>query len=233
MKFLNRLQARLKPKKAGHVHTYGAESDASNEDAESVSQEGFGPFAYPTFPPPPPSEILSRRDFYLDVIRGRRYGAPSGEMEDKPLYALYRIYEQIILDNNNGIRNELEAFWWKPWPVSDIEDPNDDGEPERYAVFACIPALLVEAFNGRIDLGLRREGQPIMNQDERQKLAKTPKAYETVPTWTKDVQPLEQTLHIPHSMQTYAQLESLDDERASAPFKEKNILFWHPHIHFV
>ena len=188
---------------------------------------------YPIFPPPPPREMLGRRNHYIEAIRRRRFGAPEGEMEDRPLFALYRIYEHIVLDNNIGMRNELEAFWWKPWPVCDIPDPKDTDEPERYAVLASIPALLVESFNQRIDMGLRREGQPIMNPEDRLALAQKPVIRETVPQWTTEVQPLELMLNIPHTIEDETQLESIHDKRTSAPFKEKNILIWHPHIHFV
>ena len=191
------------------------------------------PSLWPTFPHPPPRELLRNRDAYLKQSLKRRYGAPRGVLEDTSLYALHRLYEHLLLDDNIGLRNELESFWWKHWPVSSIPDPGPDTERERYVVMSCIPALLVEAFNARIDMGLRREGMPIMSAEEREKLAATEKKYEAVPEWTKEVPPLDEMLHIEHRIEGESQLTGLDDARASKAFKEKNILIWMPHVHFV
>lgn len=118
--------------------------------------------------------------------------------------------------------------------MTDISDPGEQGEAERYAVLSCIPALLVESFNQRIDLGLRREEpHSVLSLEEQLEWAKTPKQYETVPDWTKAVPPLEETLHLPHAIPDEIQLQGLDDPRVSPPFKDKNILLWRPHIHFV
>lgn len=191
------------------------------------------PYLYPIFPPLPPRHLIDNRNDHLKALRKRSFAAPEGEIEDQPLFVLYRLYEHILLDNNIGMRNEIEAFWWTKIPVSDIPDPQDETEPERYAVLSCIPALLVESFNQRIEMGLRREAHSFMSQEERETWAATPKVLETVPSWTTEVAPLKMMLCIPHHMDGESQLESLDDRRASPPFKEKNILIWHPHIHFM
>lgn len=146
---------------------------------------------------------------------------------------LYRLYEHILLDNNIGMRNEIEAFWWTKIPVSDIPDPQDEADPERYGVLSCIPALLVESFNQRIEMGLRREAHSFMSQEERDAWATTPKVLQTVPAWSMKVAPLKSMLYIPHYMDGRTQLETLDDKRASPAFKEKNILIWNPHTHFI
>jgi hypothetical protein len=143
------------------------------------------------------------------------------------------LYEHIVLDNNIGMRNEIESFWWKKWPVKDIPDPLDEHEPERYAVLACIPPLLVESFNKRTELGLRRDAHSIMSVEERQAFAATPKVLESAPSWTSRVKPLERTLHIPHTIARETQLVSLDDKKQSPAFKAKNIMIWQPHIHFI
>jgi len=131
------------------------------------------------------------------------------------------------------MRNEIEKFWWTMTPVSDIPDPQDEGKLERYAVLSCISALLVESFNQRIEMGLRREAHSFMSDEERQTWAGTPKVLETVPTWTTNVVPLKDLLYISHYMDGDTQLQTLDDERASSSFKEKNILIWQSHIHFM
>nr|POF15353.1 hypothetical protein CFP56_42242 [Quercus suber] len=189
--------------------------------------------AYPVFPPPPPRQILTQVTSYTKVIQHRKFGGPIGETEDNPLFALFRMYEFVVTDDHLGLRIELEAFWWKPWPVASIPDPKDEAVADRYAVLSCIPALLVEAFNARMDLGLRRDGHPIMTLEQRDALASSPFSYEQVPAWTLNVAPLETTLCIPHRMPGLKQLDSLRDDNASPPFRQKNILFWHPHIHFV
>lgn len=188
---------------------------------------------YPEFPPPPPRELIDHRNDHLQKHRERRFAAPKGETEDKPLYVLYRLYEYIILDNITGMRNEIELFWWTKFPISDIPDPQDTEEPERYAVLSCIPSLLVEAYNQRIEMGLRREAHSFMSQEERDAWAATPKVLERIPLWAAEVRPLENKLLIPHCIWGETQVESSDDTRASPAFKEKNILIWHPHIHFM
>lgn len=204
-----------------------------NGDASPTPAQD-SPDPFPTFPPPDPRKLLRHREAYASRIRNRQYAAPAGEMEDRPLYALYRIYEHVLLDNNIGMRNEFELFWWARWPVADIPDPGEQVDRESHAVLSCIPSLLVESFNQRVDMGLRR-GEPhsIMSQEEQLQWAATPKTYESVPKWTETVLPLEEMLHIHHSMPDEAQLQNLDDPRASQPFKDRNVLLWHPHIHFV
>lgn len=134
-----------------------------------------------------------------------------------------------------NMRNELELFWWKRWPVSSIPDPGDYGDPERYAVIACIPALLVESFNERIDLGLRREEpHSILSLEEQMRFAASPKLYETPPDWTESVKSLDETLHIPQEVGLWQeQPTSLDHPQACQIFRRKNILCPKLHIHFI
>lgn len=158
---------------------------------------------------------------------------PYGVLEDIPTFALYRIYEYILADDTIGMRNELEYFWWKPWRVCEIPDPEDDSA-ERYAVLSCIPALLVEAFNERLDLGLRREGHAIMSYDERLALAKSvSKTLEISPGWTNRVPALESTLEIPRASESGRLPSSFNDHEACQIFRAKNILIHQLHIHFV
>lgn len=189
---------------------------------------------FPSWPPPNPREILSRRDFYRDRLSYRKYRAPKGVFEDSPLFGLYRLYEWIMVGHTVNMRNELEMFWWARWPVSSIPDPGEQGEPERYAVLACIPSLLVESFNERINSGLRREEpHAILSLDEQLEWAATPKTFETEPAWTERVHPLDALLHIPPCDPGEEQLISLEDPKASSAFRKKNILATKPHIHFM
>lgn len=191
-------------------------------------------YEYPTFPPPPPRDILERRSEYTAILRGRKYLVPEGVLADRPLYALYRLYEFFVLDNVTGYRNQLEYFWkQRSWAVRDIPDPKEE-DPARYAFLACIPALLVRSFNERIKLGLARDTPAIISPEEAEELRTRPessKKYEEVPEWTENVAALPETLVMPSHDSIV--MEGFDDPRASSWFKPKNILIWGPHIHFT
>ena len=191
---------------------------------------------YPSFPPPPPEIILSERDDFSRRLKRRGHPAPKGQ-DDTPLFAMYRLYEYLILYDNIGIRNELQHFWFNKWPVSSIPDPDDSESPSRYAVLACIPPLMVASFNRRVDLGFARWLPPITTDAEWEEAQSQPKAYETTPAWISSVKPLEQTLKIPFlpylSGESWVTLESFEDPRASRQLQEKNILCWQPDIYFV
>ncbi|KLJ13768.1 hypothetical protein EMPG_11309 [Blastomyces silverae] len=112
-----------------------------------------------------------------------------------------------------------------------MPNSQDHSEPKRYAVLAVIPALMVTAFNKRVEIGIPRWSDPIILPEEVEMCLNAPKIYETVPEWTKKVEPLGEVLKIPH--EDGEVLESFEDPRASRELQEKNILCWQPHIHFV
>ncbi|KAI9760320.1 MAG: hypothetical protein M4579_001724 [Chaenotheca gracillima] len=203
----------------------------SSKDAPQAPQENRA--AEPEYPPPPPAELLQHRASFEAIIRKGRYLTPKGE-DDNSLYSLYRLYENIVLDRNIGMRNEIEYFFRQHWwAVADIPDPKDS-DPMRYAVLACIPHLLVLAFNQNIELGLPRDAPPIMTNEEVEELKARTKAFESVPEWTKKVPALEERFIIPYMHDGFPQfLDDMDDVRASAPFRDKNILLWQPHIYFI
>ena len=200
--------------------------DSRGESFLDVSKEP----AYPTFPPPAPKQLLSNPSFYNQLLSQRQYYAPKNE-NDTPLYGLFRMYEHLLLNRTTGLRNELETFWFNRWPVSSIPDPKDDLEPDRYAVFAAIPALIVLAYNTRIELGIPRHAEAVMTMEEIEEYRNADRLYENVPAWSKTVPPCKKVLSIPH--EDGEKLESFDDLRASKQLAEKNILCWQPHIHFV
>lgn len=185
---------------------------------------------HPVFPPPTPEELLADPNFYRQRLFQRLYRTPKGILEDTPLFSLYRFYEHLVLNDNIGLRNEIEYFWYAKWPVASIPDPQDPCE-SRYAVLSAIPALFVESFNQRIDLGLPRKADPIISREELEQYQKEDKIFESAPEWTKQVARLEETLVIPHD--NGEALGSFDDERASAQLAAKNVLHWQPHIHFI
>ncbi|KAJ6092337.1 hypothetical protein N7467_004306 [Penicillium canescens] len=96
--------------------------------------------------------------------------------------------------------------------VDSIPDPKDPCA-SSYAVLSAIPALFVEAFNQRIELGLPRKADPIMTREEIEQYQKEKRIFESVPDWTKHVEPLEETLVIPHENNEV--IESFEDVRAS------------------
>ncbi len=101
------------------------------------------------------------------------------------------------MDYVTGNPDRLESFSRQHvWAVRDIPDPKDEN-PVRYAFLAYIPHLLFTAFNEKITLGATRDPPAILSpeqaEDYRTRSGST-KVYETVPGWTKHVEPLPQTL---------------------------------------
>lgn len=204
------------------------------EPSEIAHSNEPGPDDFPIFPPPSPRLILQNRSKFWNSVRSRKYGAPRGVLEDTPLYALYRFYEFIVVDEVRPYRNTLEAFWRKKdWAVEDIPDPEDE-DPERYAFLAACTYLIMRAFNERVKLGLARHMPSILLPEEAEELRNTPhhlRRYEKVPSWAARVPPLEKTLSVP--AQDGVTLNGSEDERADQDFLAKNILIWTPHIHFT
>ncbi|CAG8364576.1 unnamed protein product [Penicillium salamii] len=182
------------------------------------------------FPPPPPEELLAHLNLYRERLFQRVHRTPRDDSEDVPLFSLYRLYEHLTLNDNIGLRNELEYFWYARWPIASIPDPQDACK-SRYAVLAAIPALLVESFNACIKLGLPRKADSIISREELEKYQKEDKIFESVPEWSNQVSRLEETLVIPHDNDEV--LDSFEDVRASSQLAAKNILHWQPHIHFI
>ncbi|KAL1897402.1 hypothetical protein Sste5346_004138 [Sporothrix stenoceras] len=187
-------------------------------------------------PPPPRYLLANREECELPILR-QRVPAGEGIEGDNPLYCLYRIYEHLVLDQHLGIRNELEGFWYHgtDWPVHGMPDP-EDVDPERYAVVACITRLLALAFNMRISLGVPRHAPGIFTREQLEAWQAQERVYEEEPSWVKHVPRLRRRLDIPHwdnSVRAFVSLPGFDDERASDEFKDKNILLWQPHIHFL
>ena len=99
-----------------------------------------------------------------------------------------------------------------------------DPDPVRSAFLACIPQLLVVSFNRRIETGLLRTSPSILSWGEVDACHARPeseKPYEAVPTWTKDIPRLDETLITPSSEGTMS--NSFKDEDADEAFKSKNI----------
>jgi len=213
-------RSRLAPKTARAI--------ASETEFKAVPDD------FPTFPPPPPQDIIGDRDAYLHIVCRRKYACPQGIFEDAPLYALYRLYEYFLLDDVMKYRNLLESFCrHRDWAVCDIPDPKDE-LAERYAALACVTYFLVHAFNARIQMGLAREAPSLMTEEQilyYQDMPESEKKYESVPQWAVDAPALEKTLVIP--THDGVALEGKDDKRANKDCLSKNILIWTPHILFT
>lgn len=192
------------------------------------------PDEYPNFPPARPQEILDNRGKWLQLIRRRGFFGPRGDEQDQPIYALYRLYEHILLDNNIGIRNELESFWMHDdWPVSDIPDPGEHicHDPQTYAVMAGVVLLMLESYNEKIESGMPRDTPSILGPEDIERIkALTSKCYETAPAWVSRVAPLAEPLiiadefgHVPTGP---------DEPKISDEFLQKNVLAFQPHIYF-
>jgi len=66
-----------------------------------------GPHDCPTFPPPPPGEILARRSEYEDQMHARKSQVPKGVKADTALHTLCRLYEYFVIDRVTGYRQPL------------------------------------------------------------------------------------------------------------------------------
>lgn len=192
------------------------------------------PEDYPVFPPPPPSIIIKNSTQYLDSMAARKFGAPKGYLDDSPLFALYRLYEFIVLDRVIDYRNALEAFWRRhEWSVGDIPDPKDD-DLERYNFLAGCTYLLARSFNERVKLGLRRDNPSLITPEEAELARNVPdhlRCWERVPEWAEKTEPLRDTFALPTHNGTI--IKDKDDPRADPDFLAKNILLWTPHIFFT
>lgn len=84
---------------------------------------------------------------------------PLFRKRDTPLYSLYRLYEDLCSNDLVMMGYECEYFFFhneQSWRLSQILDPQDAG-PIRYAILASMVEALVDAFNWRLQLGLRRD----------------------------------------------------------------------------
>ncbi|ATY64301.1 hypothetical protein CCM_05026 [Cordyceps militaris CM01] len=142
--------------------------------------------------PLPPRRIaadpksVDRRAHDLQLLRIM----PLWRHRDTPLRALYRIYEAVCARDGDLIASETQYFWGQTnWATADIPDPRCADE-EQYAVLAATAETLVECFNWRIQLGLRRD-DPLFIKLYKEPLPASPEAY---PSWTSTAGPLPKKL---------------------------------------
>src|SRR5690625_3251641 len=146
---------RFSPRK--HHHVPEPSSDSNAEPYEPV------PCDYPIFPSPAPEQILEAPDAFFNAVPARKFAAPQRLFKDNSLFALYRLYEFIILDKRFAYRSILEWFWRQhQWPVHNIPDPRDDN-PLRLAALGGVTYLMIKSFNERIEKGLHGVTSPLVS----------------------------------------------------------------------
>ncbi|KAJ7101402.1 hypothetical protein B0H15DRAFT_410811 [Mycena belliarum] len=171
------------------------------------------------FPLPPPLSVSTlqqepgiverRRDaLAMTMLRGTWLFC----RRDTPLWTLYRLYEAVV--DYNADEMMMDSQYWfheqAQWRLVDIPDPRDP-DPVRYAILAALAEDLVDSFNYKIKMGLRRGitfGQPWLIEG----FKKDPDPpFETAPSWTSTVGPLPDYL------------ELSPDVTAMPPFQRRNI----------
>jgi hypothetical protein len=87
------------------------------------------------------------------------------------------------------------AYFWRhsDWPIKDIPDPQDP-DPVRYAVLASLVEELVDAFNFKIERGLRR-GVEIYDSDHTALAQEENKPLEVCPAWAMQAPGLPQEVN--------------------------------------
>lgn len=173
------------------------------------------PFPWHLQPAAPPTVVDIERDglkildlLQQDIMQLRQI--PLFRIRDTSLCSLYRHYEDLCLDDLIMMGYECEYFFFHnepSWRLSQIPDPKDP-DPIRYAILASMVEALVDAFNWRLELGLRRD-KSMDESDERATNFKR----EEVPIWTAAVQPLPETVD----------LNKLDQGNPNSSFLKRNI----------
>lgn len=183
--------------------------------------------------PPPPRKLIEDRLRYEESLLGRKIDIKN----DQPLLALYRMYEHFILGQHLQLRKEFEAFWSHgDWPISQIPDPKDK-DPGRYTCLACIPRLLVLAFNQRIELGIPRKAPTIFTSDQFAKWKTQRKQYEKLPSWVESVPRKKRNkFQIPYwndEQQEFVTLDPSEWHHASQECLEQGIVAYKADIRFA
>lgn len=113
-------------------------------------------------------------------------------MRDTPLRSIYRIYELHLIDIYTLLGYETEYFFFqKRWHLRDIPDPNDP-DLIRCAMLASIVEELHESVNWKLSLGLRRNGEILMRENDGDPYP--PYIPEELPAWTKNVPAIDKEL---------------------------------------
>ncbi|OAL35131.1 hypothetical protein AYO20_05608 [Fonsecaea nubica] len=135
---------------------------------------------------------------------------PLFRMRDTPLRSLYRLYEDLCSAELIMMGYECDYFFFHnehSWRLCQMPDPKEP-DPITYAILASMVEALVDAFNWRLELGLRRDKS--MDESEHRH---TNFNREEAPSWTAAVPPLPETLH----------LDKVETGTLDASFLKRNI----------
>lgn len=156
------------------------------------------PWRQPCTLPAPPREIMAYDpQAYMDKHYTGLYELrliPIWKWRDTPQRSFFRLYEAFCAGDSPCISYETEYFWKRrspEWAPRLLADPLDYGcvDPEQYAVMASLAEDLVDAFNWRLEWGLRSDGNHTSRQSDG-----TPAPFEPeiCPEWTKKVRGLDE-----------------------------------------
>jgi len=83
-------------------------------------------------------------------------------------------------------------FWHQAgWRIKDIPDPKDPN-PLRYAILASLVESMVEAYNWKISIGLRRGVRVASRAQDDANRNDHNKPFEEAPSWASRVPPVEE-----------------------------------------
>jgi len=147
-------------------------------------------------------EPLSYEELHAspEVINPRQSGIrnlfeiPLFRARDTSLRSLYRLYDDLCADRRTLMTYECEYLFRhgsERWLLSQIADPRD-ADPVRYAVLASLVEARVDAFNWKMELGIRRGGRPCDQSEGRA----TNFTREVAPPWTKNVAAVERRVSL-------------------------------------
>ncbi|KAI1935498.1 hypothetical protein LOZ12_005740 [Ophidiomyces ophidiicola] len=119
------------------------------------------------------------------------YKIPIYRMRDTPLRSLYRLYEDLCASDFIMLGYECTYFFHHSepsWSLACLPDPQDN-DPVRYSILASMVEALVEAFNCRLELGIRRDNTTDLSEERSSNFTS-----EKAPSWTSDVTAVTKTL---------------------------------------
>lgn len=99
--------------------------------------------------------VMQRKENVVDYTPLRKIAL--FRARDTPLRCLYRLYDAVCAMSRNELMEELQYYFeYQPkWKLRDIPNP-EDPDPRRQAILASLVETLVQSFNYKIFMGLRR-----------------------------------------------------------------------------
>ena len=167
-------------------------------DPSGILRQLLWPFPwYFVLPSPLPLQELQETPEIIDTRQSgirNLFEIPLFRARDTPLRSLYRLYDDLCANRLYLMSYECEYIsrrGSKRWRLSQIPDPHD-ADALRYAVLASLVEALVDVFNWKMELGIRRGGRPCDKSDERS----TNFTKEIPPQWAQNVSSLGQRVNL-------------------------------------